>query len=169
MGALSAVEPLSPSHDVSAFASDESSLDDWLRRRALKSEGLFARTYVVHERGRVIGYHALVAGSVQRENATGSMRRNAPDPVPVVMLGRLAVDRSAQGGGIGTGLLKDALRRVAAASEIIGVRAVMVHAIDEKAASFYRRFGFKAVPGESMTLFLPLQAIATAPSPPPTS
>jgi len=118
-------------------------LNDWLRRRALQNQQSGASsTYVVLDKMRVVGYYSLAAGSVARETAPGRVRRNAPDPVPVVVLGRLAVDRDFQGQGLGRALLRDAILRTLQAADIIGVRAILVHALSEQAKRLYEDCGF---------------------------
>jgi GNAT superfamily N-acetyltransferase len=145
--------PLAPEHELDAFASSVTPLDDWLRRRARANEAAGAsRTFVICEGQRVIGYCSLAAGSVHHAKATGRVRRNMPDPVPVALLGRLAVDRSRQGKGLGRALLRDAILRVLGAAETIGVRAILVHAISDEAKAFYESCGFTPSPIEPMTL-----------------
>ena len=154
---LRAPEKLSPEHDLSQFRSGESTLDDWLRRRALQNEESGAsRTYVVCVGKRVVGYYALATGAVAHADSPGRVRRNMPDPVPVVVIGRLAVDQSMQGQAIGPALLRDAVLRTMQAAEIAGVRALLVHAISEPAKRFYERWGFIASPIELMTLMITL-------------
>jgi GNAT superfamily N-acetyltransferase len=136
-------EKLQPAHDLSAFDCGEPVLNDWLRQRALQNQQSGASsTYVVLDKIRVVGYYSLAAGSVAREMAPGRVRRNAPDPVPVVVLGRLAVDRVFQGQGLGHALLRDAVLRTLQAADIIGVRAILVHALSEQAKRFYEDCGF---------------------------
>lgn len=155
---ISAPEKLRPGHDVSAFNSGIPALDDWLRRRALANEESGAsRTYVICEGGRVIGYYALAAGAVAANSAPGRTRRNMPDPVPVMVLGRLAIDASCQGGGLGRGLLRDAILRTLQAADIAGIRAMLTHAISEDAKKFYERCGFKPSPIDPMTLMINLR------------
>lgn len=151
--AISAPEHLTPAHDLSAFDSSVPELDEWLRRRARANEETGAsRTYVVCAGGRVVGYYALANGGVAQAGATGRVRRNMPDPVPVMVLGRLAVDRAYQGRGIGRGLLRDAVVRTLQAAEIGGIRAILVHAISEDAKHFYESSGFAVSPVDPMTL-----------------
>lgn len=148
-------EKLSAAHHVSGFDSGEPILDDWLRRRALHNESSGAsRTYVVCAGHRVVGFYALSAGAVAHLHAPGRIRRNMPDPIPVVVLGRLAVDRAFHGMGLGTGLLRDATLRTLQAAEIAGVRALLVHAISEAAERFYESRGFLASPVDPMTLMI---------------
>jgi GNAT superfamily N-acetyltransferase len=148
---------------VGAFTSGVEALDTWLRQRALHNEvegG--SRTFVACEGPRVVGYYSLAAGSVLPGVATGRVRRNMPNPIPIVLLGRLAIDRGWQGRGIGGDLLRDAVLRVLAAGEEIGVRAILVHAISDEAKAFYERFGFKISPVEPMTLMITLAEVRRA-------
>ena len=155
LGGISAPERLSPEHDVPAFDSGEPVLDDWLRRRALPNEASGAsRTYVVCAGKRVVGYYTLAVGAVTHVRAPGRVRRNMPDPVPVMVLGRLAVDREFQGQGIGAGLLRDGVVRTVQAATIAGIRAILVHAKTEDARRFYERYGFVASPVEPLTVMI---------------
>jgi GNAT superfamily N-acetyltransferase len=152
---ISAPQKLSSDHDLYQFECGEPALDDWLRRRALQNEESGAsRTYVVCAGKRVVGYYALAVGAVAHVGAPGRIRRNMPDPVPVMVLGRLAVDQSAQGQNIGHGLLRDAILRTIQAAEIAGIRAILVHAISERAKQFYVRSGFTPSPVDPMTLMI---------------
>ena len=153
----SAPEKLQPQHDVSKFDCAEPVLNDWLRRRALRNQQSGASsTYVVLDNMRVAGYYSLAAGSVARETAPGRIRRNTPDPVPVVVLGRLAIDQDYQGQGLGRALLRDAVLRILQAADIIGVRAILVHALWEEAKRFYEKCGFTASPINPLTLMITL-------------
>ncbi|MDG2990318.1 GNAT family N-acetyltransferase [Candidatus Synechococcus calcipolaris G9] len=151
-------EKLNSSHRVESFNSGNSHLDDWLKRRALKNELEGAsRTYVLcDDEKMVIAYYCLANGAVAQPSATGRVRRNMPDPIPVMVIGRLAVDRPWQGKGIGRGLLRDAILRTLQAAEIAGIRAILVHAISEDAKQFYQKFGFTASPLDPMTLMVKL-------------
>jgi GNAT superfamily N-acetyltransferase len=152
---LSPPEKLSPDHDLSQFQCGEPALDDWLRKRALQNEESGAsRTYVVCVGRRVVAYYALAAGAVAHVDAPGRVRRNMPDPVPVVVIGRLAIDQSIQGQGIGPALLRDAILRTLQAAEIAGIRAILVHAISERAKHFYEKWGFISSPVEPLTLMI---------------
>jgi GNAT superfamily N-acetyltransferase len=152
---LTAPENLCAEHDLSEFASGEPSLDDWLRRRALQNEESGAsRTYVVCAGRQVVGYYALAVGAVAHAEAPGRVRRNMPDPVPVMIVGRLAVDKDFQGRKIGPALLRDAVLRTLQAAEIAGVRAILVHAISERARKFYEDCGFTPSPMDLMTLMI---------------
>lgn len=130
-------------------------LDDWLRRRAIPNEESGAsRTYVVCVGQRVVGYYALAAGAVDHAHAPGRVKRNMPEPVPVMVIGRLAVDSRFQGCGIGPALLRDAILRTIQAAGIAGIRAILVHAISARAKSFYENCGFTSSPVDPMTLMI---------------
>jgi GNAT superfamily N-acetyltransferase len=138
-------------------------LDEWLRKRALANDQSGAsRTYVVTAGGHVVAYYALAVGAVELAAAPGRVRRNMPEPIPVMILARLAVDRRHQGHGIGRGLVRDALLRTLRAAEIAGIRALLVHALDEDAARFYERCGFARSPVSRLTLMVTLQDAAAA-------
>jgi len=157
---ISAPEHLHERHDVSAFDSGVPVLDDWLKKRALVNEERGAsRTYVVTAGGRVVGYYALATGAVSGEQATGRIRRNMPDPIPVMILGRLAVDTAFQSQGLGAALLRDSVLRTQQAASIVGVRAMLLHAISADAKRFYERYGFTASPVDPMTLMLSLRDV----------
>jgi GNAT superfamily N-acetyltransferase len=155
---LSAPQPLVASHGISEFDCGEASLDDWLKRRALINQVSGAsRTFVVTDQdNRVCGYYALAAGAVAHQLATGSLRRNMPDPIPVLILARLAVDHRAQGIKLGAGLLRDAVNRAESVAQNAGVRALVVHALNEKARAFYEYYGFSVSPIHPLTLMLRL-------------
>lgn len=157
-------ERLTAAHDVSSFDSGVSALDDWLRRRALPNELSGAsRTYVVCPADKkVAAYYALANGGVALAAATGRTRRNMPDPIPVMVLGRLAVDQLYQGRGLGRGLLRDAILRTLQASDIGGIRAILVHAISEDAKRLYERCGFSVSPLDPMTLMITMADAATS-------
>lgn len=161
MGEVKSLSPpvaLADSHDIESFKSGESSLDDWLRRRARANQVSGAtRTYVVCEgNARVIGYYALASGVVTVTSAPGRFKRNMPDPIPVAVLARLAVDSHWQGKGLGRALFRDAAQRVAQAAEVIGIRGIVVHAISEEAKMFYMALGFVPSQHEPMTLMVTL-------------
>jgi GNAT superfamily N-acetyltransferase len=155
---LGAPEPLGQHHRLAGFVCGEPSLDDWLLKRAAPNQMLGARrTFVVADAsGQVLGYYALAAGAVAHEQATGAIRRNMPDPVPVMVLARLAVDRQAQGLQLGGALLRDAVLRCTRVAQDAGVRALLVHALHDRAAQFYRHYGFQPSPTHAMTLMLRL-------------
>ena len=145
---LKEVELLTSEHDLSSFDCERHlSLNLWLKPFALMNQSSGdSRTYVVERGEKVVGYYSLAPGSISRRDATTRAAKAAPDPIPVVLLARLAVDKTEQGQGLGKALLKDALKRAYAGAEIIGGRAILVHAIDKKAADFYGYFGFEACP-----------------------
>ena len=155
---IGAPEKLRPDHDLSSFDSGTPVLDDWLRRRALRNqESGASRTYVIRAGNRVVGYYALAVGAVAHAEATGRTRRNMPDPVPVMVIGCLAVESSHQGRGLGRALLRDAVLRTIQAADIAGIRAILVHAISEDAKRFYERCGFQPSPLDPMTLMITLR------------
>jgi GNAT superfamily N-acetyltransferase len=147
---------LTSDHDVSQFdGGKHASLTDWLKRFARMNQASGdTRTYVVHRNLGVVGYYSLAPGSVSRKEATARASKSAPEPIPIVLLARLAVDKGEQGQGLGSALLKDALQRSYAGGEIIGGRAVLVHAIDADAAAFYRKYGFEPCPSLELHLIL---------------
>jgi GNAT superfamily N-acetyltransferase len=154
-GLLNAPEHLSTAHDLSQFDCGDSSLNNWLRKRALSNEESGAsRTYVVCLGRCVIGFYALASGAVTLSAAPGRIRRNMPDPIPVMILGRLAVDHRWHGKDVGRSLLRDDVLRTLQAADIAGIRALLVHAISESARRFYERYGFIQSPLDSMTLML---------------
>lgn len=158
MFAISCPQLLSDNHDSSDFDCGEPLLNGWLKRRTLANQSSGAsRTFVaVDNHQRVMGCYALAAGAVAHRDSTGAVRRNMPDPIPVMVLARLAVDHKAQGKQLGGALLKDAVLRVLSVSENAGIRALLVHALHEKARAFYRHYGFEASPADPMTLMLRL-------------
>lgn len=143
---------------LDGFASGVDSLDDWLKKRALPNQVNGAsRTYVVAEGKKVAGYYCLASGALALNDAPSSVSRNMPNPVPVVILGRLAVDKSCQGKGLGVALLQDAVVRTAQAGGIVGIRGLLVHALSNEAKAFYEHHGFVASPTQPMTLILSLK------------
>lgn len=149
--------PIAGTHDVAAFDCGDSTLNDWLQRRAMKNENSGAsRTFVVCMDNSVIGYYSLAVGAITRKETSGKVRRNMPDPIPVMVLGRLAVDTHWQGKHIGVGMLKDAIQRTLIVAEQAGIRALLVLALSHKARSFYQHWGFHESPTNDMTLLLPL-------------
>ena len=144
MGPLTAREPLGPQHDVSQFSSGVPALDAWLHGKARLNEARGgARTYVACDAGRVAGFYSLAASSVERRRVSSRVGRGIPDPIPIILLGQLAVDTNYQSRRLGSDLLIDAARRTLAAAELIGARAIVVQAIDGQAGTFYERFGFR--------------------------
>lgn len=156
--ALSAPQPLAATHLVDEFACGEASLDEWLKRRAMTNQlNGASRTFVVADQdGRIYGYYAMAAGAVSHQMATSGVRRNMPDPVPVMVLARLAIDHRAQGIKLGAALLQDAVHRAVTVSQNAGVRALLVHALHERAKQFYEHYGFQESPQHPMTLMLRL-------------
>ena len=160
MGVISTPAPLCSDHDTTRFNCGNDTLNDWLIKRVLKNQDSGAsRTFVINSNKRVIGYYALASGSVERLAAPGSIARNMPEPVPVIVLGRLAVDVDYQGHRLGAALLKDAMLRTLAVSHEVGIRAMLVHAISDEAKQFYRRYGFQESPIDAMTLMLSIQQL----------
>ncbi len=151
-------EPLTAAHHLDHFECGEAELDDWLKRRALANQASGAsRTFVVTDPdGRVRAYYAMAAGAISHQHATTRVRRNMPDPIPVMVLARLAVDRSMQGQHLGPALLQDAVNRALAVAQNAGVRAMLVHALHERAKKFYEHYGFQPSPLHPMTLMLRL-------------
>ena len=161
--------PLGPGYELDTFQCGEPALDDWLRRRVLPNQERGAtRTRVLADGRLVVGYYALATGGVSVAEAPGRIRRNMPDPIPVMVLGRLAVDRTWQGRGLGLDLLADAVRRTLQAAEIAGIRVLLIHAMHERAAQWYVRAGFRPSPLQPLTLMLLLAdaraSLPTAPS-----
>jgi predicted N-acetyltransferase YhbS len=149
---------LAEHHEISRFDSGESSLDEWLRKRALANQASGAsRTFVTCDGHEVAGYYALASGAVTATGVPGKFKRNMPNPIPVVLLGRLAVDRRWQGRQVGRSLFRDAALRVSQAADLIGIRGMVVHAISEDARKFYLALGFVECPGEPLTMVVPLQ------------
>ena len=160
---LSAPQPLTDQHVLAAFDCGEPSLDDWLRRRALKHQANgSSRTYVVCDREVVVAYYCVAAGAIGHSDAPPTVRRNRPVLVPVLVLGRLAIRKDHHQMGIGTALLNDAIRRALQAAEVAGITALLVHALSEPARRFYRSRGFIESPVKPMTLCLMLESVRKA-------
>jgi len=162
MAELSAPEPLLATHDIESFDCAEPVLNDWLKKRALKNESSGAsRTFVVcHNDGIhncVVGYYVLATGSVMHKEAPSKVRRNMPEPVPVMVLGRLAVSKHMQSAGVGRGLLRDAILRTLGVSKQAGIKALLVHALSDAAHKFYRQCGFIESPLDPMVLMITLK------------
>jgi GNAT superfamily N-acetyltransferase len=154
---LTAPVLLHQGHSVAEFDCGNRQLNRWLTKRALPNQQSGAsRTFAVCCDDHVIAYYALASGAVTAKHATGRLRRNMPDPIPIVLLARLAVDQSWQGRGLGRALLRDAGFRVMSASESIGIRGLLTQAIDESAKTFYHRIGFDESPLDRMTLMITL-------------
>jgi GNAT superfamily N-acetyltransferase len=155
--ALTAPAPLTGAHNTASFNCGQQSLDDWLKRRALANQATGAsRTFVVCDTDSVRAYYALASAAVAVADAPGRFRRNMPDPIPAVLLGRLAVDQRLHGQGIGRALFRDAALRVLAAADTIGIRGILVHAISEEARRFYHAVGFDESPLHPMTMLVTL-------------
>jgi GNAT superfamily N-acetyltransferase len=155
--------PLATEHRLDGFRCGRPELDFWLTQRARRNqlEGA-SRCFVVCANSEVVGYYALSAGAVLHETVPGNIRRNMPEPIPVAVLGRLAVHSDWNGQGIGAGLLKDAVLRTARLGEEMGIRALLCHAIDERARDFYLSHGFVVSPIEPLTVMLNIARLVTA-------
>nr|WP_210282977.1 GNAT family N-acetyltransferase [Rhizobium sp. BK049] len=150
-------------HELAEFNSGVVELDDWLRRRARSNQTSGAsRTFVVCEESRVIAYYALASGAIKQPEAPGRFRRNMPDPIPVAVVGRLAIDQSYQGRGIGRALVRDAGLRLLNAAEVVGIRGMLVHAISDDARAFYEAVGFLSSPSDPMMLMVGLHDLNNA-------
>ena len=159
--------PITDSHKLDRFDCGKSPLDEWLRAHALENEDKASRTYVVtaeagEDAGYVVAYYALAYGSIVRTEVPKKIRQGLPNPVPVMVLGRLAVDVRHSGKGLGPFLLREAMQRTAQASGIAGLRALIVHAIDDEAVSFYAKYGFQVFPAGTRTMFLPIETLRLA-------
>jgi GNAT superfamily N-acetyltransferase len=160
MGALDLTAPtlLTAKHDLESFCCGVSSLDDWLKQRSLKNQVSGAsRTYVVAAEQKVVGYYCLASGALALNDAPNSIRRNMPDPIPMALLGRLAVDQAWQHKKLGVALLQDAVVRTMQANEILGIRGLLVHAISPEAKGFYEHHGFISSVTQPMVLILSLK------------
>jgi GNAT superfamily N-acetyltransferase len=156
---LSSPVLLATDYQLGDFTCGVDSLDEWLKKRAHPNQVNGAsRTYVVTEGKKVVGYYCLASGALELSDTPTSIRRNMPDPVPVAILGRLAVDKSCQGRGLGVALLQNAVIRTAQAGGILGIRGLLVHALSIEAMAFYEHHGFVASPTQPMTLILSLKA-----------
>ena len=163
MGKITAPAPLNTTHILSEFNCGEAALDEWIRHRGIKNQSTgAARTFVVcrENSSQVIGFYSLATGSVTHAIAPGGLRRNMPDPIPVIILARLAVDMGYRSKGLGADLLHDAVLRICRVAENIGVRAIMVHALSDPAEKFYLRHGFMPSATQERTLFLRLPNVA---------
>ena len=162
MGSISSIALLTTENDTSVFSCGVLSLDEWLNKRALKNQNSGAsRTFVVCDDDTVIAYYALATGGVERSMAPNAIARNMPEAIPVLVLGRLAIDESYQGQKLGAFLLKDAILRTLSIAHDVGVRALLVHAISEDAKQFYMNYGFKISPIDPMTLMLSVKNMMT--------
>lgn len=159
MSQFSRPRPLEATDATAQFRCGEDSLDEYLRGRAWKNHtGGAARCFVSLDTiDRIAGYYTLSAGSVAHTVAPGPVKRNMPDPIPVLLMGRLAVDQKHQGCHLGANLLHDAVARTASAAESTGIRALLVHALSDAARDFYLRYDFRPSPNEPRTLMLLLK------------
>jgi GNAT superfamily N-acetyltransferase len=159
----SSPRPISETDDAAAFDSGEPARDDYLRTRALANHvGGASRCFVTCQDGHIVGYYALASGAVSHSNSTGKFRRNMPDPIPVILLSRLAIDRKHQGCGLGESLLRDAIARAVQVADQIGVRAILVHALHDQARSFYARYNFEPSPTDPLHLMLLIKDAQTS-------
>jgi GNAT superfamily N-acetyltransferase len=160
---LQSPEPLTTEHVLDGFDCGVASLDDWLHKRALPNQTSGAsRTFVTCETGRVVAYYALAASAIATESAPGRFRRNMPDPIPVVVLGRLAIARSHQGQGLGRSMFQDAAKRIVQTADTIGIRGLLVHAMSDEAKAFYLQLGLNPSPLEPMTLMVTMADLKSA-------
>ncbi|MFK3709097.1 MULTISPECIES: GNAT family N-acetyltransferase [Leclercia] len=160
---ISAPEPLHAGHILTSFCCGVDSMDNWLKQRAMKNQLSGAsRTFVCCDDANVMAYYSLASSAVVTNNAPGRFRRNMPDPIPVVVLGRLAVDKSLHGQGLGRALIRDAGLRVIQVAEIIGIRGMLVHALSDEAREFYLRVGFEPSPMDPMMLMVTLGDLVNA-------
>ena len=153
-------EPLNPDHIVSGFSCGKPELDEWLRKWAMANQisgGM--KTHVVVEDGRVIGFYAPANGAIAHSNVRGRIRRNVLDPIPTVILARMAVDEKLRGGGLGSAPLQSATETTLAAARTIGIACLLVHAKDDDARSFYLHFDFEPSPTDPLHLILPLSDV----------
>ncbi|HEX8511508.1 MAG TPA: GNAT family N-acetyltransferase [Allosphingosinicella sp.] len=162
-----APEPTNSDHRLDVFDCGKAALNDFLRRRALKNDGRASRTYVLtattgEQAGAVVAFYTLAAGAVPLAEVPKKLSRNMPNPVPAMVLGRMAVDEHHKGKGLGRAMLQEAMSRVLTASREVGARALVVHAIDDEAVTFYTQYGFQVFPTGSRTLFLPIETIAAS-------
>lgn len=157
-GKFTQPQPLTAGHDISAFRCGEDSLDEWLHRFALANQASgSARTFVTSLDGRVVGYYALATGAVSKASAPARVAKAMPEPIPVLLLARLAVDQAMQGHGLGWRLLRDAILRTLQVAEQVGVRALLAHALDQRAADFYARYDFQPSPTDPLHMLLLLK------------
>ncbi|MBO1928454.1 GNAT family N-acetyltransferase [Thiomicrorhabdus sp. 6S2-11] len=153
-------ELLAVHHDTNEFNCGKPVLDNWLKNQALKNQtNRGSRTFVITSGNRVVGYYALASGAVERTQVASNIARNMPNPIPVVILARLAIDINFKGLSLGKGLLKDSLLRSLNVANEIGVKAVLVHALDKEARTFYERFGFQPMPEQDNTLMISISNI----------
>jgi hypothetical protein len=151
-------------HDSGDFDCGDNVLNDWLRRRALANQiSLASRTFVICTDGRhVVAYYSLATGAIARELAPGAIRRNMPEQIPLIVVGRLAVDVRHQKASLGRAMLRDAMLRALTVSREVAVKALLVHLTSAEAAEFYWRYDFVISPIDPMALLLPMATIAQA-------
>ncbi len=161
MGKITRPELLTSKHNTDDFFSTNTTLDDWLKKRALKNQKSGAsKAFVVCEHAQaVIGYYALATGSIERNKAPGNFSRGMPEPIPVIILARLAVNKAHQNQHLGAALLKDAILRALSVADNVGIRGLLVHAISEEAKKFYSRYGFQESPIDPMTLMISIETL----------
>ena len=163
MGTLTAPAQIREHHEVSRFDSGIESLDAWLRSKARMNEAKGgSRTYVVCDGNQVVGFYSLAASSVEKRRLSSRIGRNMPEPIPVILLGQLAVDRRHQGRGLGRDLLQDAAKRALSAADAIGARALIVQALNREAKRFYERFGFTSFAKEPLMMLLRMSELRAA-------
>jgi GNAT superfamily N-acetyltransferase len=158
-------EPIFPNHNFANFTCGKQALDDWLIKKALKNQtDGGSRSFVVMDSDldQVVGYYCISTGLISHELAPGNVRRNMPDPIPVILLGRLAVDVGYVNQGIGRGLMKDCYKRAASVAEQVGVRALLVHALDEESRQYYLHLGFTESTIQERTLMLRIKDIVSS-------
>jgi GNAT superfamily N-acetyltransferase len=154
---LASPQPLGDHHELESFSCGVPSLDEWLKRRSRANQaGGASRSYVLSQGNEVIGYYALASGAIALADTIGRFRRNMPDPIPIAILGRLAVDQRFHGQGFGRALFRDAGLRLLQAAEILGIRGLIVHAISEEARAFYLALGLLPSPSDPMMLMVSL-------------
>jgi GNAT superfamily N-acetyltransferase len=157
---ISPPTPILHEHELVNFNSGETSLDEWLKKRALKNQASGASScFVIANKKIVIGYYTLSAGAISHEAAPKTMRRNMPNPLPILLLGRLAIDKKYHNTGLGSAMLRDAMIRAVSVARDAGIFAILVHALSEQAKRFYISRGFIESPLQSMTLMMTLETV----------
>lgn len=159
---ITAPAPITDQHDLSEFNCGKAPLNDWLKQRSLRNESRASRCFVVCKGNSVIGFYCLAAGSVRHDEIPPALKRNMPSIIPVLMIGRMAVDLAHQGQKIRRGLMSDALKRCLNVSREVGATAILVHAIDQEVVPFYAQYGFQPFPQGNLMLFLPMKQLAAA-------
>lgn len=155
--AFNAPEPINSHHQIESFDCGVESLNHWLKTRALKNqENQASRTYVVTKANEVVAYYSLSTGAIAHFDVPKKVKRNMPDPIPVALLGRLAIDKTAQGQGLGAALLKDEVLRVNQAALILGIKGIVVESLSKQASQFYLHHGFIAFPDDELKLIISL-------------